>query len=70
MFGGKSFPVSLKGKPDQIEAFSDVLASEKKYKDVFDEFGSNHPQTARVKSELQGSIKKFTKLTKIPWPLK
>jgi hypothetical protein len=69
MFGtGPSFTGSIKGTPQQIEAFSKTLAGEKRYMDSFHKFGLSDPRTYKSKNMLDKAIQGFEKVTKIKWP--
>lgn len=71
LFGESSpIPVSVRGTPSQLEAFSKTLAGEKRYMDSFYQYGLNDPKTYQAKSVLDNAIKGFESTTKVKWPFK
>ena len=74
MFGSNSAlnPLSgvIKGTPQQIRAFAQALAAEKRYMDSFNASGLNNPRTFKSRVSLDRAVSRFEKDTSIPWPFK
>jgi len=60
----------LKGAPGDIQAFTAVLASEKRYMDSYLKNGLNSPQVLNNRYALEKAVQKFERETGIKWPLK
>ena len=63
----KSF--SIKGSRSDLSRFSDVVAGEKKYMDVFLKYGLGDPRVRSSKMNLEKAIYGFEKETGLKWPL-
>lgn len=70
MFGGNTIPVTVRGTKQDVQAFSKVLASEKKYMQAYKQFGLDNPQTYKSRYRLNRAIRDFERKTGIIYPLK
>lgn len=70
MFGGASSPVKLRGTKREVDSFVKAITSEKKYISSIQKHGLDDPRTFRNKFKLDRAVKKFTKETGLPWPIK
>lgn len=70
MFGGETVPVSVKGSPQEIKAFANVLSKEKKYMDAYKRMGLDNPETYRSRFALNKAIRDFERKTNLIYPLK
>ena len=70
MFGGVSIPVSVKGKPQEVNAFAKAIGNEKKYIDTAKKYGLEDPRTYKDKSKLKKATNSFERITGIKWPFK
>lgn len=69
LFGYSDKPVSIKGEPNQIRVFIEVLAMEKKLFETYKERGLDHPETMRIEKLLKIAMGKFERIMGIEWPL-
>jgi len=60
----------LKGSPGDIQAFTAVLASEKRYMDSYLQNGLNDPKVLNNRYALDRAVQKFERETGVKWPLK
>ena len=74
MFGGDNSPASLRtsirGTPEQVAAFGDVLGKEKRYMETFLKHGLNDPASFKSKATLNTAVANFERETGIKWPFK
>lgn len=70
MFGLNKTPIRIKGTKTDIEAFTKVLNSEKKYIEAWKYYGLDDPRVLSNKSTLENAIKVFEKATGIIYPFK
>ena len=66
----EEIPVIVRGTPTQVDTFTKVLASEKRYLDSYKKYGLHDPRTYDNKYTLDQSIKNFERATSIKWPFK
>jgi hypothetical protein len=62
--------LSVSGSPQQMQAFANALAKEKKYVDSYVKYGLNDTKTYQDKYKLDNAISNFEKETGIKWPIK
>tara|TARA_Y100000034_G_C6907363_1_gene421529 strand:- start:1484 stop:1828 length:345 start_codon:yes stop_codon:yes gene_type:complete len=70
MFGGSPIPVKVKGSRQEIEAFTKVLAGERRYLQTWSKYGLDNPQTYKNKYKLNQLVGKFERVTGLKWPFK
>ena len=70
MFGGPQIPITVKGKPEEVNAFARAIGSEKKYVEMAKEYGLDDPRTYKSKSLLKKATNAFERVTGIKWPFK
>ena len=61
--------VKIVGKPREVRAYAEALEAEKEHIRLYNQYGPDHPRTARAKAMLNVSVKKFERVTDIPWPI-
>jgi hypothetical protein len=70
LFGGTTFPVSIKGNRRQVRDFAKTIGSEKKYIKTAAKYGLDDPRTYKDKFKLRNMIRKFQSSTGLKWPFK
>ena len=70
MFGGSTVPVKIKGTRSEVDSFTKVLHSEKKYLSNWQDLGLDNPATYKSKFKLDTAIKQFERKTGITYPFK
>lgn len=68
MFGGSIPKTKIRGKPVEVQAFADALASERNYLKALKDYGLDNPRSHKNKAELKSSVKKFESRTGVKWP--
>lgn len=63
-------PIKLKGKPDDIRAFTDAIKKEAEYMKMYVGLEPNDPDIARAKAEMEEAIAEFEQRTGLRWPFK
>jgi len=61
--------VKIVGKPEDVRAYVKALEAEKEHIKLYNQYGPDHPRTARAKAILNMVVKKFERETEIPWPI-
>jgi|10_taG_2_1085330.scaffolds.fasta_scaffold02553_5 hypothetical protein len=61
--------VRIVGKPEEVRAYVKALEAEKEHIRLYNEYGPDHPRTARAKAMLDMVVKKFERATELPWPI-
>jgi hypothetical protein len=67
---GYEVPVSIRGTKSEVDSFTNVLGSERKYMSNFSKYGLNDKKTYSSKYELDRAVKGFEKSTGLKWPFK
>ena len=62
--------IVIKGKKEELDAFSDTMGKEKAYALEYLESGIASPKLADIKLDLEKSIHNFEKTTGLIWPLR
>ena len=60
----------IRGKHRDVKAYAKALVSEKSYLDSYVEFGEDHPNTVKTRTELEIAVKEFESTTGLLWPFK
>lgn len=60
----------VRGEHRDIKAYADALFAEKKYLDMYMQFGDGHPQTEKARTILRQTVQQFQRITGITWPFK
>ncbi len=61
--------VKIIGKPNEVKAYAVALEAEKNHIQLYNEYGPDHPRTARAKAILDLKTRDFERETEIPWPI-
>ena len=61
--------VKIVGKPEEVKSYAMALEAEKDHIVLYNEYGPDHPKTARAKAILDVKIREFERATDIPWPI-
>ena len=67
---GYSIPVSVRGTQREIDSFTSVLGSERRYMNAFNKYGLNNDATYASKYKLDKAVKDFEMSTGLKWPFK
>lgn len=70
LFNGDKLPAKIKGSSSQIKVFTQAVFAECAYLRLAMQFGEEHPNTVRTKSELNSAIRRFERVTGIEWPIR
>ena len=70
MFGGNKLPLTVRGSRGEVQSFAKALGGEKKYIEVAQRYGLNHPTTYKNRAQLENAVKGFEKETGLKWPFK
>lgn len=60
----------IRGKYKDVKAYAKAVAAEKEFLDAYQEFGDDHPQTAKKRAELRADVSNFETTTGLKWPFK
>ena len=60
--------VKISGTPEQVNAFTEALSSEKEYMVAYMEHGLNDPKTLSSRHSLNRAVEEFENQTGIRWP--
>ena len=61
--------VKIVGKPEEVKSYAMALEAEKDHIVLYNEYGPDHPKTARAKAILDVKTREFERATDIPWPI-
>jgi len=67
---GMDIPMSLIGRPTQVNSFMRALEKEKRYLDSYIDNGLTDDRTLMNKHNLMDAVKKFEQETGLRWPFK
>jgi hypothetical protein len=70
MFGGPAVPVTVRGTRSQVDSFTKVLQSEKRYLQTWSELGLDNPATYKNKFKLDNAVRRFERSTGLTYPFK
>ena len=60
----------IRGKHRDVKAYAIALVREKEYLDAIVDFGKEHPNTAKARSNLIPAVREFESSTGLKWPFK
>tara|TARA_B100000131_G_scaffold213614_1_gene205361 strand:- start:236 stop:622 length:387 start_codon:yes stop_codon:yes gene_type:complete len=58
----------VRGEQRDLKTYADALFAEKKYLDMYLQYGEDHLQTRKAKEVLRQAVSKFETQTNITWP--
>ena len=61
--------VKIVGRPEEVKSYARALEAEKNHILLYNQYGPDHPRTARAKAILDLKTKEFERATDIPWPI-
>jgi len=68
VMGYSSKPISIKGTPSQVKAFTNALKGEKSFLESYRDYGPSHPETESAKLMVEECAEKFEKELGLEWP--
>jgi len=61
---------SIKGQYKDVKAYAKAVAAQKEFLDAYIEFGTEHPQTEKKRTELRADVQHFESVTGLQWPFR
>ena len=61
--------VKIIGRPEEVKSYAMALEAEKNHILLYNQYGPDHPRTAKAKAILDLKTKQFERATDIPWPI-
>ena len=70
VIGQTKNPFSIKGDKSKVDAFVEVIRSEKQFMETYNNFGLEHPEIKEAQKVIEEKVQNFQNIVGVDWPLR